>query len=85
VAEPSEVHVVGDVGLGLGCPAVGGLVTGRSQQRLGVLPQSAAGVAQDQPANQLAVVGRQVLGDLSTGREADDIDRPLERAPTQLA
>jgi hypothetical protein len=51
------------------------------QQRLGVLPQPAAGVAQDQPANQLAVVGREVLGDLSAGREADDVDRPVEPGP----
>jgi hypothetical protein len=81
LAEPPEVHVVGDVGLGLGRPALGGLVAGCLQQRLGVLPQSAAGVAQDQSANQLAVVGREVLGDLSAGREADDVDRPVEPGP----
>jgi hypothetical protein len=80
LAEPPEVHVGGDVGLGLGRPAVRGLVAGRLQQRLGVLPQPAAGIAQDQPANQLAVVGREVLGDLTAGREADDVDRPVEPA-----
>jgi hypothetical protein len=81
LAEPSKVYVVGDVGLGLGRPALGSLVAGRSQQRLGVLPQPAAGVAQDQPANQLAVVGRKVLGDFSAGREAEDVDRPVEPGP----
>jgi hypothetical protein len=75
LAEPPEVHLIGDVGLSLGGPALGGLVASRSQQRPGVLPKPAAGIAQDQPADQLAVIGRQVLGDLAPAREADDVDR----------
>jgi hypothetical protein len=39
---------------------------------------SRSGVAQHQPANQLAMVGGQVLGNLPTGREADDVDRAIK-------
>jgi hypothetical protein len=64
---------------------VRGLVAGRSQQQLGILAQPAAGVAQDQPANQLAMVGPEVWAICPPVERPITSTGPSSRPSTQRA